>query len=250
MTSLTGNRRIKYLMYLIAFATVGFGFFFSAFHAAFMSAIVLVFASIMVNRRDGLSAIGVGLSKRKLTWFVVAFLCSAVLATLTVIGTLKTSPKLKMEFEAFPLLLVATVFLQSFVEEVLFRVYLMKQILGSLISSMNLLCFCSALLFSFAHFVNYRLSEGVSLSAAPLLTLFLMGFAGSALYLKQGHILGAWGFHAGWNTVRFAVVFWNNGDRVPESMTFELLEGSWIGLGIGGGLAAFAIIHQMQRKPT
>ncbi|NBW82466.1 CPBP family intramembrane metalloprotease, partial [bacterium] len=192
-------------------------------------------------------AMGIVPSGGAIGWFLSTLLLSMFLATLSVMTLLQTKPHLKIELTSAPLLLAVTVLLQSFVEEVLFRVYLMNKIFRRFFNSEILLCFCSAAFFSLAHLLNYRMSEGVSLSPAPLLFLFLIGFAGSGLYLRQGHILGAWGFHAGWNAVRFAVVLLSDGNRVAESMTFELLEGSWLCLGLSGGLVALSLIHQRRR---
>ncbi|MFZ9519973.1 MAG: CPBP family intramembrane glutamic endopeptidase [Silvanigrellaceae bacterium] len=250
MTSLVGSRWSKSLMYFFSFATVGFGFFIPAFAAAIASVIVLVLSSFLANGRSWSSVMGIGDAKRNAFWFALAFLVSAFLASGVFIGLLRSSADLSIKIGPSLFLVFATVFLQSLVEEVLFRVYLMNHLLTRFVSSRILLCVSSALLFSVAHFLNYRLSEGVSLSFTPLLSLFFFGYSGSAFYLHQGHILGAWGFHAGWNVIRYAVELKINDSRIAESMTFELLEGSWAGLGVGVGLAMLAFNHQLRRKQT
>jgi hypothetical protein len=88
----------------------------------------------------------------------------------------------------------------------------------------------SGCFFSLAHLLNYRTGEGVYLSWSPLLTLFLFGCSGTLLFVRQGHVLGAWGFHAGWNFVRFSYELSIDGRPVAESATFELIEGSQAGL--------------------
>lgn len=90
-----------------------------------------------------------------------------------------------------------------------------------------------ALIFSFFHWFffafNMKLENRGSLDYSALLTLFLFSVSTGLIFVKTKSILIPWAFHYAWNFHRFGSGIINLSDpekRVPEYLTFNLLEGS------------------------
>jgi membrane protease YdiL (CAAX protease family) len=229
------------LCYSLSFATVGLGFVLPVFWASMTAAAIIIGLALYVARAEGFTFLGLAFTKSAVLSFFVTFLLSAVLVlSLFAWGVDRTGSVLVRWVSTWSTILI-TVLLQSFAEEILFRAFLTRDFLLQRVQSVWFAAVISACFFSVAHWVNYRLSEGVNLTWSPLLSLFLLGLSGTILFLKQGHLMGAWGFHAGWNFIRFSFEMSSRGKPIAESTTFEIIEGSTMGLGLASLLALAAL---------
>jgi membrane protease YdiL (CAAX protease family) len=229
------------LFYFLSFATAGIGFLLPTLPASLVSTgLLLLFAKVLFGL-GMIESLGIHLSRRSLGLFAVSFLVALVFALLVIRAAVSHAAIFVIQPANVLWLLLFTVFFQSFCEEVLFRTYLIRDILPKLTASRALQIFISGCFFSFAHWLNYRLSEAVNLSPMPLLTLFFLGASGTVLFLGHKNIMAAWGFHMGWNATRFAFVLMTGGKPAAESVTFENIEGHPLCLLLGISLFLFLL---------
>ena len=241
MRSLATTRFKLALCYLLSFATVGLGFVLPVFWASLTAAAIIVGLAVYVARNEGFAFLGLAFTKSAVLAFVVTFLLAAILVLSLFAWGIDRTGNVSVRWMSTWSTVLTTVLLQSFAEEVLFRAFLTRDFLLKRVQSVWFAAIVSASFFSVAHWVNYRLSEGVNLTWSPLLALFLLGLSGTILFLKQGHLMGAWGFHAGWNSVRFSFELRVGGKNLAESATFEIIEGSAMALGVGALLVLAAV---------
>ncbi len=241
MRSLTTTRFKLALCYLLSFATVGLGFVLPVFWASLTAATIIVGLAVYVARDEGFELLGLVFTKSAFLSFVGTFILSAVLVLSLFAWGIDRTGNVSLRWMNTWSTVLVTVLLQSFAEEVLFRAFLTRDFLLRRLKSVWFAAVVSACIFSVAHWVNYRLSEGVNLTWSPLLALFLLGLSGTILFLKQGHLMGAWGFHAGWNSVRFSFEMGVDGKPIAESATFEVIEGSAMALGFAALLVLAAL---------
>lgn len=228
MSSLPTNSRRLAFCYFLSFATIGLGFVLSSGWASLISISVILGLALFTFGEKWKESLGLQISFSKITWFVLTFLV-ALFIVLVAVNQLKDQGIQSGTIGTSSLaILFLIILLQSFCEEVLFRCYLLKKFLLKKIDN-QLVCVCLiSIVFALAHLVNYRVGDGVFLSPKSLLTLFFLSAAGSFVFLRQGHILSCWGFHAGWNFARFAFEYSQNGARLNEAASFNALEGSTI----------------------
>jgi membrane protease YdiL (CAAX protease family) len=191
--------------------------------------------------------IGLQISRTALIWFGLTFVLASALIFLVLHLNAELKPGLSFHWQTTWPLILLTVLIQSFCEEVLFRTYLTRDFLMKITARPGAVPAIAGCVFSGAHWLNYRAGEGVHLSASPLFTLFLLGCCGTLLFVRQGNILGAWGFHAGWNFVRFSFEVKENAKLVAESKTFELIEGSRAGLAVAALLLLATFFQPMAK---
>lgn len=228
MTSLPTNPRRLAFCYFLSFATIGLGFVLSSGWAAVVSILVIVSLAHFAFGNKWKESLGLQISLTEIKWFALTFVIAGAIVLVALFQL--SHQDLQIRIVSWPQLaiLFLTVFLQSFCEEVLFRCYLLKKFLLTKIHS-EIFCVCIlAIIFAMSHLINYRLGEGVFLSKMSLLTLSLFSAGGSFLFLRQGHILSCWGFHAGWNFARFAFDYNQGSTRLGEAASFNVLEGSTI----------------------
>jgi membrane protease YdiL (CAAX protease family) len=230
------------LCYFFSFATVALGFVVPSFWAALLATCVIVCLAFIAFGRQWTDVLGLIPSWQGFRIFfgslVFALFCVCSLLLLI------QSPQVSTQWIALSGIgmMCVTILLQSLTEEVLFRVYVLRHFLlpqkknlpligvsvDNVCSSRRLLfaVLLMSFFFSLLHVANYYLSENVILSWSPLMSLFFLGGAGSLIYIRTGTLWGSWGFHAGWNILRFSFVFSVNDRMASESETFEILEGS------------------------
>jgi hypothetical protein len=102
--------------------------------------------------------------------------------------------------------------------------------------------FSLSAMFSLFHWLNYFAAERTFLDPTTLLTLFLLALAGNLMVVAQGHLYGAWGYHAGWNMLRYASLLTVSGQNVGEGESFNRIEGSVEGVGIALTLLIAVVI--------
>ncbi|MGB5500754.1 MAG: CPBP family intramembrane glutamic endopeptidase [Polyangiales bacterium] len=86
----------------------------------------------------------------------------------------------------------------------------------------------TAVLFSLAHHVFYRLS-GVSIDWPAMVSLFSFGAIANFLFVRFGHLGYGVALHYAWNLYRFNSVYRLNGLPLSEGMTFNYVEGNlWV----------------------
>ncbi len=142
-------------------------------------------------------------------------------------------------FDSIELLFAKPLF-QAFNEELILRALLLGVIALGLVRIRRgglrrgddwLISVGAALLFSGLHWIYYNWLSEIGLRMPTLLSLFCVGFALNAFYLRTGHIFFGAAIHAGWNLVRFGGRFYMEnpatGQReyVVYARTFNLLEG-------------------------
>lgn len=237
------SRTKLFFCYLLSFATPLLGFVLPAVWASLLSCAVLIGLAYFVAGRRWKSFTGLKFTQSSVFWFAGLFAAASALVWCVVVLGQDGAKAVSVRWQSGWLLILVTVLMQSFAEEVLFRTYLIGHLPAKVLSRPRAVIVLSGCVFSLAHLINYRAAEGVFLSWAPLLALFLLGTSGTRLFLRQGHLLGAWGFHAGWNFVRFSFEFSSHGQQVAESVTFELIEGSLAGLFIACLWAVAAVFH-------
>ncbi|MEY3902006.1 MAG: hypothetical protein RL189_1312 [Pseudomonadota bacterium] len=235
------NPFLRAFFYFLSFATVGIGFLLPTLPASLVSSGLILLIAKLLFGAGFIESLGINLNRKTLGLFSVSFLAALVFAWLVII--VAGTPAAIFVFQPAGVLglLLFTVFFQSFCEEVLFRTYFIRDILPQLTASRAQQLFISGCFFSFAHWLNYRVSEGVNLSPIPLLTLFFLGASGTLLFLGHKNIMAAWGFHMGWNVTRFAFVLMTGGKPAAESFIFESIEGHPLCLLFGAFLFLFLL---------
>jgi len=185
-------------------------------------------------------------------WVTVvrAFLTGILLALCGLSLALQQQPELQFALQSNLMILFVTLPFQSLLEEILFRSFLLKNILLPVLKNQWAALIFTAALFSAAHFLNYRLAESQALWPRTLLTLFFLGFAGNVLFVLNGHLGGSWGLHVGWNLVRFALSFSASSLPVSEAASFNVLEGSWGCVVLSFVLAALAFVALAKKIPA
>lgn len=230
MGKILNSTAIKFLSYFISIATIGLGFLLPSLSAALASSAIIVLLACITEKESWHQALAFCNPKPGFLWFVGGFLIAALLVSLVIFLSPANMSGQVFRWQALSFGLFVTVIFQSFTEEVLFRVFFLRNLLSRILKSRLWMISIFAFVFSFSHWINYRLSEGIHLSWAPLVSLFFLGCASSLFFLKSGHIFAVWGFHAGWNFIRFSATFYENGHVLPESQTFEVIEGSVWGI--------------------
>lgn len=229
------------LFYFLSFATAGIGFLLPTLPASLVAGGLILLIAQFLFGAGFIESLGMHLSRKTLGLFAGSFLVALVFVWLVILAAGTPAAIFIIQPADVLGLLLVTVFFQSFCEEVLFRTYLIRDILPQLTASRALQILISGCFFSFAHWLNYRLSEGVNLSPMPLLTLFFLGASGTVLFLGHKNIMAAWGFHMGWNATRFAFVLVSGGKPAAESVTFESIEGHPVCLLLGICLFLFLL---------
>lgn len=237
------------VFFAVILASVGFGFVFPPAEAAALGLLltfVLVRFFLFENPLDYLS-----LPRKKSHWigFLFAYLSGGFFFFLMcwLLSSSNSRYSFTISEDAWKVFLVVP--LQSLFEEVVFRSIMLRQFF---LLKKNIECFaCSvvALFFSSSHFLNYYLSENIVLNFSVLCSLFVLGLAGNVLFRMQRHLGGAWGFHAGWNTLRFSLIHTSLQRNVSEGESFNLLEGSHVGLLISFVLL-FCVLYWNQKRQS
>ena len=218
------------VFFAVILASVGFGFVFPPAGAAALGlllTVILVKWFLFENPLEYLS-----LPRKKSHWmdFLFAYLSGGFFFFLMcwLLTRINSSYSFTLSEDAWKVLLVVP--LQSLFEEVVFRSILLRQIFLSKKNMEWFGLFVVAVFFSFSHLLNYYFSEKIALNFSVLSSLFVFGLAGNLLFRMQRHLGGAWGFHAGWNTLRFSLIHTSLQRNVSEGESFNLLEGSQVGL--------------------
>ncbi len=139
--------------------------------------------------------------------------------------------------------------LQTLNEEFVFRALALTALTKFGLSRMNTII-VPALIFTVLHWLFYAYNmtpENRGLVELPaLLTLFLFGIAANSFFLATGNIGTSWALHCGWNLNRFGskieLIESSSLNRLPEYMTFNLLEGSFSIVVLSFFLAVFSLI--------
>lgn len=229
------------LFLLAASISVGLGFFFSPALASVLGLMLITIATRFTFPSPVLQVWGLPLATEKAKTFLLA-LFSAALSYFFVRALLSESLEhFHMEWHANWLAICLTVLLQSLLEEILFRGILLRQFLMKSQLPLWIVIVLAGALFSLAHAFNYFLVERFFLAPATLVTLFLIAIAGNLMVVLQGHLYGAWGYHAGWNMLRFSTLLTVSGQNVGEGESFNLIEGSWGGLGVASLLLVVVV---------
>ncbi|MCR9145251.1 MAG: CPBP family intramembrane metalloprotease [bacterium] len=102
----------------------------------------------------------------------------------------------------------------------------------------------AALIFSGLHWIFYNWLSDVGLRPGTLLSLFFVGFALNAFYLRSGHIYFGIAIHAGWNLVRFGGRFYSGDslEYIRYAHTFNLLEGDPAVIAASCGMALLGVV--------
>jgi membrane protease YdiL (CAAX protease family) len=235
------------LFLLAACISVGLGFFFSPALASVLGLLLITVATRFTFPSPVLQVWGLPLEIDKAKTFLLA-LFSAALSYFAVRSLMSGSLGLfHVEWHVNWLAVCLTVLLQSLLEEILFRGILLRRVLMKSHLPFWIVIVLAGALFSLAHAFNYFLAERFFLSPTTLFTLFFMAIAGNLMVVLQGHLFGAWGYHAGWNMLRFSSLLTVSGQTVGEGESFNLIEGSWGGLGVAS-LLLVAVVCLFLKK--
>jgi membrane protease YdiL (CAAX protease family) len=228
MNKATPLRLACYIFFV--FITLGFGFFAPVFIAAFAGLCVIIFLTWYLLREDPVSYLLIPNNRKHLKDFFTSFLAGIFFCTL-LCALLKMS-NIGYDFRIVDTIWIIclTVPLQSLYEEVIFRSLLQRRLLSRFFQGNDFRAVLLALVFSVSHWINYKVTAGVELQLSTLAALFAFGLAGGLLFNIQNNLSGAWGFHAGWNTVRFGLAHSVAGVSLTEAATFDHIEGSMAGV--------------------
>jgi uncharacterized protein len=123
---------------------------------------------------------------------------------------------------------------QTLNEEMLFRALLLNSLLYVGFGKWKTVL-VPALMFSLLHWFfymfNYSLDVRGALNLSSLITIFLFSFSMGLIFIKTKSIFIPWALHYGWNFNRFSmgvVELGNPGERIPEYLSFNLIEGSGV----------------------
>lgn len=182
---------------------------------------------------DYLAHLGLRTNWLQIIFAVAAFGFTCMIASLIIPSLLDSSgivlvrsPGWHLGWQLMPLT-------QSFAEELVLRALLLNTTL-LVVNQRQYVALLTACLFSFWHFVFFPIAQGVWLTPATLLTLFLFGYGSNLIFLRHKTIAIPFALHAGWNLVKFGGEYFDKTGQSPiaEGLAFNAVEGSTSVLGL------------------
>jgi membrane protease YdiL (CAAX protease family) len=223
------NSVLKTISYsLLVLASLYSGYLSGSWWKFIPSTLLIVVITKMFFSRDWRKLLGLTGTGKLVCVGIGLCIGMSIVSFFTITYTLP--PEFELQKQEFLSYLVPP--LQTLNEEMIFRGLLLSMLfrLGWKKWAIILI---PALIFSFLHWVFYYhnlspTNQGV-VDFSALITLIFFAVAMNILFVRTGSIILPWAIHLGWNFTRFgsAVVnLANPSERIPEFLTFNLIEGS------------------------
>jgi hypothetical protein len=212
--------------------TLAFGFVLPLLIASLLGVCVIMFLTRYILGEDPIQFLQIPKSRRHAREFFISFAFGSLLCAVTCVFLRISNPDYSWRVSDLLWLVCLVVPVQSFYEEVVFRSVLQRHLLSHWFHGAVPKALLLALIFSASHFLNYRFTAGHNLHFFSLVALFFLGLSGGLIFSFQQNLSGTWGFHAGWNTLRFGVVHFMSDKPLSEAETFDQIEGSLPGVSV------------------
>ena len=211
-------------------STVAFGFFLSPFWSAVVGILTVWFLVHFIIKKSAAEFLALPRSLKNWGACIGYYIAGLLLFFCVQKSLAQLNPNFEARWSHIALSVFLVVPIQSFYEEIVFRGIVLRHLFLERNLPPVFGIVVVGIFFSLTHWLNYNLTEGVILHISTLIALFFLGSVGNILFYQQGHLGGAWGFHAGWNSLRFSFIYALNNQALSEGQSFNALEGSAVGL--------------------
>jgi hypothetical protein len=189
------------------------------------STVIILGTGVLALGPDAKRLFGIEVSKRDLALSVALFVV-ALPASFFMLSEVVVAESLTVYRLLVPRAQVHQ-FFQVFNDEIVMRAALLTVAIR-LFPHPKTVILGLSLLFAFGHQVFYGF-DGTEISATALTSLFAFGVIANTLFVRFRHIGYGLALHYAWNFWRFNAAYYLNGQRLPEGVTFNYIEGNtWV----------------------